>query len=85
VIGKDFTAAVVAVPSTMLVVGTMAGITAQVTHGDRESVKRAVYTSSVVLVTASLVTKRSSVIAATVLSVAAVIYITHPIWFKEVG
>ena len=81
-LSKDFTMAVIAAPATMLVVATMAGVTAQVTKGDRPSVKRAIYTTSAVLVVASLATSKNSVIVSTVLSVGAVMFIAHPLWIQ---
>lgn len=65
------TAVAVSVPTSLVVMASVAGATAQVTQADREAVKRAMMVFGLALVTASLLSQNIAVSVATGASVAA--------------
>lgn len=77
---SELTSGVVAVPATLLVMAAVAGATAQVTQADPSSVRRSVYTTGAVLIGASMVSQNTNVIVATVVAVAATVFIVKPLW-----
>jgi hypothetical protein len=79
---NNVTAAVVAVPSTMLVMATMAGATAAITH-DKNASRKSVYATGIALGATSIIAGSPALFVATVLAVAASMAILHPIWFDS--
>lgn len=79
---NEILGAVVAVPSTLLVMAATAGATAQITQADPAAVQRAVYATGAVLIGTSAISGKVPVVIATSLAVAATVWIVRPIWFR---
>ncbi len=67
-------------PTAMLVVGAMAGITAQITDRDKAAVRQSIIVTSAVVVLASFIGGGVPAGVASAISVGAVVYLTRPIW-----
>ena len=80
---NEVTAAIVAVPSVLLVMAATAGATAQITQADPVAVKRAVITTGAVLVVSAFVSQNAGVIGATLLAVGATMWVVKPIWLNR--
>jgi len=80
---SELTSAIVAIPSTFLVVGGMAGATAQVTQANKQAVKKSVYLTGTVMFTASLASKHMPTVVATATSIIAVFFLADLIWFSD--
>ena len=72
--------AVIAVPTTLLVLAAVAGSTAQITHADHEAIRRSLWVTGGVLLTASAVSGNINATVGTAVAVAAVAFITRDIW-----
>ena len=68
------------VPTSMLVMASVAGATAQVTGADREAVKRAMLYFGGAMILAALLTQNLAVAVATTGTVVAVNYGLHHAW-----
>ena len=72
--------AVLAVPTTLLVLAAVGGATAQITQANPDSVKRSLWVTGGVLLTASAVSGNVNATVGTAVAIAAVAYITKDIW-----
>lgn len=70
----------VTIPTSLLVMASVAGATAQVTGGDRQAVKRAMAYFAGAMVLAALVSRDPGVAVATTVSVGAAFYGLHHAW-----
>lgn len=71
---NPLTAIAVSVPTSLLIMSTVAGDSGQVTQGDRESVRRAMLVFGGALILASILTRDVRVGVATTVSVGAAFY-----------
>lgn len=71
---NTITAIAVSVPTSLLIMSTVAGDSGQVTQGDKESVRRAMLMFGATLILASLLTRNVGVTVGTTLSVGTAFY-----------
>lgn len=78
---NSINAAVAAVPITLLVVSNMASNTANISGADKASIQKTIYVTGGALLAAACVSQNGGAIIATALSLAAVVFVTKPLWF----
>lgn len=81
-ISTNLMAAAIAAPATLFVMSNVASATAQI-NGENENVKRTLYVTGGVLLASSIATGDGTIFLSTALALAAVLYLTYPIYFGE--
>jgi len=82
-ITTNIMAAAIAAPATLFVMSNVASSTAQISHDTDKAVKRTMYVTGGVLLASAIATGDATIFLSTAIAVAAVVYLTYPIYFGE--
>lgn len=75
-------AAAIAAPATLFVMSNVASSTQQIS-GNAASVKRTLYVTGGTLLASAIATGDGTIFVSTAIAVAAVVYLTYPLYFGE--